>query len=126
MSAVTVPVADASCLVHEVPSVQVVFEAVAVVVIVFSTFRLLGVSPDVCFEVGVVDVHTRIENCYYRSFLCYDRLLPQLGQLHGLQSPLLTEERVVVAYIFTPPLGWSCASFSALLCPACDSVLPRA
>ena len=70
--------------------------AVAVVVVVFKVgaVRLLLVGPDIVLQVGVVDVHTSVENGNHWSLGISQGHIPQRRQIDGGRCPLLAVERL--------------------------------
>ena len=58
----TVPVAQASSLVHKVPAMEVIGKAVGIVVLALGTILLGLIGPDIVLQVGMLDVNTRIKD----------------------------------------------------------------
>ena len=71
VGAMTVVVADAWTVVHEVPTVDVILESVGIVISAFCTFILKLVCPDIGCKVWVCDVNTSIEDGDDRTLVCY-------------------------------------------------------
>lgn len=94
VGAVAVVVAHARRLIHEVPAVDVVAEAVEVVVVVVDAVSLFGVGPDVVGEVGVGDVDAGVDDGDDGALGVGEGLLLEFVKADGGDAPLLRIEGV--------------------------------
>ena len=95
MGTVHVVIADFGRVIDKVPSVSITYETIVVIVITFHTVSLHLVSPNVVFQVRVSDINTSIKNSNNRTLAINDRLVPQLLDTIGVQSPLLCDIGVI-------------------------------
>ena len=93
----TVVVADAWTVVHEVPTVDVILESVGIVVSAFCTFILKLVCPDIGCKVWVCDVNACIKNGDDWTLGCYLRGVPQVVDIYTSDAPVTV---VVIEWIF--------------------------
>ena len=97
MGAMTVVVADARTVVHEVPTVDVILESVGIVISAFCTFILKLVCPDIGCKVWVCDVNTSIEDGDDRTLGRYLRCVPQVIDIYTSDAPVTV---VVIEWVF--------------------------
>ena len=88
-------VAYDGCASHKVPAMHVVHIAVVVIILIVRTVGLTGIGPDVVLEVGVGDVHTRVEDGDDGTLGLHLVHCPQLRQFDGIEAPLLVIHRFV-------------------------------
>ena len=93
----TVVVADARTVVHEVPTVDVILESVGIVISAFCTFILKFVCPDIGCKVWVCDVNACIKNGDDWTLGCYLRCVPQVIDIYTCDAPVTV---VVIEWIF--------------------------
>ena len=89
VGAMAVVIAHAGTIVDKVPAVNIVLEAVVIVVSILGTCGLERVGPNVVGQVGMLDIHARVDDsddgALGRDFIhC-----PQLRQIDGTDAILL-------------------------------------
>ena len=101
----TVVVADARTVVHEVPTVDVILESVGIVISAFCTFILKLVCPDIGCKVWVCDVNACIKNGDDWTLGCYLRGVPQVVDIYTSDAPVTV---VVIEWIFLVEVAIAC------------------
>ena len=76
MGTMHIVVADVARIVDEVPTMNIAFETIVIVVEAGFAFSLSSVRPEIILQVGMRQVDTCINNSYHRTFGIDDILVP--------------------------------------------------
>ena len=74
---------------------KVISKAIVIIVFAFSTFQFCNIGPDIVLQVGMLNIHTRIQNGNNGALICNGFLLPKEVQLQLAMPPLLILQWVV-------------------------------
>ena len=83
VSAVSVIVAHTGGVIHEIPPMNIINEAVAIIVAVISTIGFMAVCPYIVGKIRVCNINAGVKDSDYRTFGSDGRHTPKFIKSYG-------------------------------------------
>ena len=90
----TVEIVGYTMIIDKIPTMNIILETIRVIVLSANAVSLGGVRPDIRCQIGVLNVHARIQNGNHRTLGAFLGFIPERRKVNRLQAPLLAIERL--------------------------------